>query len=147
MQSWSSRAKAHFSRTAPTTTPETPKREVLGVSGVPSLPMRTKTEERLGGVAAGAGGQVTQQATPVAVAPPSGFHWPAVVERAVQHYAQLAMTRGCWQFTWHALDQLESDPRSWGGIRNRVAAIVKQAGYKPPAHELVPMEPYRPIDY
>ena len=71
------------------------------------------------------------------------FHWPDVFESSAQHHAHLAMQRGWWQFARHAVQQLETGPDAdlWHGLRARVAEIIKEAGYKPPAHELTPMEP------
>lgn len=71
------------------------------------------------------------------------FNWHDVFESAAQHHAKLAMTRGWWQYARHAVQQLEigDDADMWHGLRARVAAIIKEAGYRPEPHELQEMEP------
>ena len=65
-------------------------------------------------------------------------------ERAAAHMTRLATTPGWWQYTRAEVQLLEADESGmYRGLRAEVAKRIKEAGYRPPAHELVPMEPHR----
>lgn len=70
------------------------------------------------------------------------FDTEAEITEVAGRMAKLAMTRGWWQYARHEVQQLESDSSGlYRGLRSRVVAIIKEAGYRPEPHELQEMEP------
>lgn len=69
------------------------------------------------------------------------FNSEAEVAATADSMAKLAMTRGWWQYARHEVQRLEVDASGlYRGLRARVAAIIKTAGYRPEPHELQEME-------
>lgn len=72
------------------------------------------------------------------------FDPKAEFNSAVNHMARLAMTPGWWQYTRAEVARMDADKSGlWRGLRAAVGERIKEAGYKPPPHDLLPMEPYQ----
>ena len=70
------------------------------------------------------------------------FDRGAEFETEVAHDAMLAMTPGFWQYTRAKVKAMEADDEAqqqWQGLRAAVALRIREAGFKPAAHELLEM--------
>ena len=62
-------------------------------------------------------------------------------ERAAAHLTKLATTPGWWQYARAEVQMLEQDESGmYQGLRAEVAKRIKEAGYRPPAHEVQAVE-------
>ena len=64
----------------------------------------------------------------------------AEFEAEAAHDAMLAMTPGWWQFTRAKVVAMEANDEAqqqWQGLRAAVALRIREAGFKPAAHELL----------
>lgn len=74
------------------------------------------------------------------------FNSEAEIAATADSMAKLAMTRGWWQYARHEVQRLEVDASGlYRGLRVRVAATIKEAGYRPEPYELQEMEPMREV--
>ena len=70
------------------------------------------------------------------------FDPKAEFNAAVDDMTRWAMTPGWWQYTRAEVARMDAeDSGLWRGLRAAVGERIKEAGYKPPAHELMPLEP------
>ena len=60
--------------------------------------------------------------------------WDETFNRIAEHYARLAMMRGCWAYAQQQVVSMEQDPEHhgcWQGLRAAVGQRVKSAGFRP----------------
>lgn len=60
--------------------------------------------------------------------------WDETFNRIAEHYARLAMTRGCWAYAQQQVISMEQDPEHhgcWLGLRAAVGRRIKTAGFRP----------------
>lgn len=70
------------------------------------------------------------------------FDQKAEFDKAVDDMTRWAMTPGWWQYARAEVAAMDADESGlYRGLRAAVGERIKEAGYKPPAHELQPMEP------
>ena len=58
--------------------------------------------------------------------------WAETFESTAEHYARLAMMRGCWQYAQAQVIAMEQEQHGlWQGLRAAVGQRIKTAGFKP----------------
>ena len=64
--------------------------------------------------------------------------WQQTFDQVAAHYAQLAMTRGWWQYAQQQVAAMEQEQHGlWLGLRAAVGWRIKAAGFRPHPSDLV----------
>lgn len=69
--------------------------------------------------------------------------WTDTFTRTAEHYAAMAMTRGCWQYAQAQVIAMEADPeygQHWQGLRAAVGRRIKAANFRPHPSDLAAFE-------